>query len=231
MRLAPNRALKYKCLHSDRKFLTRCFLATTTDRMASLRLSLALTLAFIGLAGCTGVPNRGDIIRVDGGAGALEAKQLTQKGIRHVQNGDLELAKSTFQKAIRADETYGPAHNNLGRVYFEDGDLRRSAEAFAWAMEFMPGRPEPVNNLGMAYEKGGKTDKAIDLFETAHANEPSNPEYLANLVRARLRRGDRGADLHRQLRELKFVEDRPEWVSWVDRHLATSTGDESSGTR
>lgn len=192
-----------------------------------MRSSIVLTLALCGIAalgGCTGMRNGGDVIRVDRRLGFRNAKQWVEVGVRHVQRGEVELGEEAFKNSIQVDETYGPAHNNLGRVYFQRRDLKRAAEAFDWAMKFMPDRPEPANNLGLAFEAGGKLTEAIELYRTAKTLAPENSEYLANFVRARIRRGDRGADLRSELQTLKFIEKRPEWTDWVDRHLATLAG-------
>jgi len=195
--------------------------------MLAVRPSLVLTLALCGIAalgGCTGMRNAGDVIRVDSRLGFRNAKQWVEVGARHVQRGEAELGEEAFKNAIRVDNSYGPAHNNLGLVYFQNRDLKRAAEAFDWAMKYMPDRPEPANNLGLAFEAGGKLNDAVDLYRSAHTLAPENSEYLANLVRARIRRGDRGADLHSELQTLKFIEKRPEWTDWVDRNLATLSG-------
>lgn len=196
--------------------------------MATLRPSLMLKLALfgvVGLVGCRSIRNVGDVIRVEGGA--ERAREWTQRGIEYNQRGESGQAEESFKKAIRADETHGPAHNNLGHVYFQRGEWKRSAEAFQWAMNFLPGRPEPVNNLGLVLEAAGKLGEAIAHFESAHALMPDSPEYLGNLVRARLRRGDRGADVRKALQSLRFIETRPDWKAWVDEQLALVPGNEA----
>lgn len=193
--------------------------------MAALRPSFVLTLASIGVAtigGCSGMLSNHDVIRVDSPNVMSSAPQLTRDGVRAVERGKLGVAETTFKRAIRADETYGPAHNNLGRVYFQRRDLQRAAKAFGWAIDFMPGRPEPMNNLAMVYEAAGKSEDAIELYQAAHEARPDEPEYLANLVRARILRGDQGEQVRSELQTLKFIENRPEWIAWVDRTLALS---------
>lgn len=186
-----------------------------------MRLSIFIAPALIVLAGCSALPNGDEIVRVNTAVGSKNAQQLTRTGIRYVGQGKMQLAEASFKNAIRGDRSHGPAHNNLGRVYFQRGDLRQAAEAFSWAMEFMPDRAEPVNNLGLVFESAGKLDKSIELFRKAHDADQDNAEYLANLVRARLRRGDRGKALRDEMRALKFIETRPEWSDWVNERLAT----------
>lgn len=197
--------------------------------MAALR-SFVLTLVLIGVvttAGCSGLVGNHDVIRVDSPGGFASAQQFTRDGVAAVERGDFDVAVAAFKRAIRIDETYGPAHNNLGRVYFQRRDLQRAAKAFGWAIDFMPDRPEPMNNLAMVYEAAGKRNEAIELYQAAHELRPNEPEYLANLVRARILGGEDGDVIRSELQTLKFIEHRPEWLSWVERQLALASPDDS----
>jgi|GEM_PF-3631059 len=190
-----------------------------------LRPIATLTLAALvcgGLGGCVGGNGCSDVIRVKAPYVLHDARELTRLGIEAVQRCDMAAGEAYFKRAISTDESYGPAHNNLGRIYFERREWKHAADAFHLATEFMPGRPEPLNNLGLVFESIGKLDDAIEFYQQAHQTSLEQPEFLANLVRARFRRGDSGADLREQLQALKFIENRPEWSAWVDGKLALS---------
>ena len=162
-----------------------------------------------------------EVIRVDASSIVCGTPQeLTRAGVTAMQQCNYALAETYFKQSIQLDETYAPAYNNLGRIYFQRGDNRRATEAFSLAMEFMPGRPEPVNNMGLVYETAGMLDKAIDFYWQARELSPDNPEYIANSLRARIRRGDRGAEIQADLQALRLIEHRPEWTAWVDDNLA-----------
>ena len=195
--------------------------------MARSRCALLLLLATCGLSGCSTFARNTEIVQLDLSQDTQRAMKLTRGGIRHYHNGHVKKAEAEFEKAIAADETYGPAHNNLGLLYFDQRDLYLAAWAFERAAEFMPERAEPVNNLGMTYEAAGRLEQAIEMFYTAHEIEPTNPEYLGNLTRARMRRGDRDEALVFQLRELLFLERRPDWVAWAEDQLALTLRQEA----
>ena len=155
------------------------------------------------------------------------ARQLNYAGIQFVRRGQIDKAEASFKKSIYADQTFGPAHNNLGKIYFRKRKLKLAATAFQEAMQLMPHRAEPVNNLGLAYEASGRINEAIELFEAAHLMGIHNPQYLGNLVRARLKRGDHDDVVQAELRELVFIDVRPEWTKWAEHHLAVSFNDDS----
>ena len=192
-------------------------------RMTCKFYTVVLMLAPTLLVGCTSLVSNPNYIRVEAHRDPKLASQLNQAGVRHVHRGDLGKAEAEFKSAIRADEAFGPAHNNLGRVYFHQRDLRLAALSFQRAAELMPDSVEPINNLGLAYETGGRLDEALEMYQSAHGLAPDNPEYLGNLVRLRLRHGERSAVLREELKRLVFIEVRPEWVKWAQYHLAIST--------
>ncbi|MEM9644874.1 MAG: hypothetical protein AAF989_07760, partial [Planctomycetota bacterium] len=49
---------------------------------------------------------------------------------------------------------------------------------------------------------------------------PLNPVYLGNLIRTRIRLGETDESVVAQLQELRFIEQREDWILWIDRQLA-----------
>jgi len=84
----------------------------------------------------------------------------------------------------------------------------------------MPERAEPFNNLGLTFEAAGRLADAIEMYYSATELEPSNPEFLGNLMRARVMRGDRDETMRLGLKELLFVDTRPDWIGWAEDQLA-----------
>lgn len=199
-------------------------LAKRMSHHRSLISQVSLALIWCGLAGCFGcqtVADNSEVIRVNATDVICgNAEELTQSGIVAFRKGDLETAETLFKNAVQLDETYAPAYNNLGRIYFQRGDSKHAADSFSMAMELMPGRPEPINNMGLIYESANMLEQAIDFYSQAIETAPNNSEYLANLLRARIRRGDRGPDIRAELQSLRLMENRPEWIAWADRNLA-----------
>lgn len=136
-------------------------------------------------------------------------------------------AEQALHQALICDDTFGPAHNALGKIYFDQKKFYLAAWEFEHANRLMPSRPEPVNNLGLVYESVGHFDKATDWFIQAHAMDDSNPEYLGNLIRARMRRGDDSPEIYLMLERLTLIDDRPEWRNWARTQLTLRRVDDS----
>ncbi|MEM0926971.1 MAG: hypothetical protein AAGJ83_13100, partial [Planctomycetota bacterium] len=137
----------------------------------------------------------------------------------------IEMAEKHFRHAVDADFAYGPAHNNLGLLHYEQGNLFQAVLAFEHAHEFLPDDPATAYNLALALESGGRVVEARQLYELASQIDPVNPNYLGNLVRLRVRLGERDLDLKSQLEDLVLIETRPEWRKWADTQLALDFND------
>ncbi len=134
-------------------------------------------------------------------------------------------AEQALHQSLICDGSFGPAHNALGKIYFDQKKFYLAAWEFEHANRLMAGRPEPINNLGLVYESVGQLDKAIQWFLEANTIDESNPQYLGNLIRARIRRGDKTSDLHFMLERLIVMDDRPEWRTWARKQIAVGTVD------
>jgi Flp pilus assembly protein TadD len=188
--------------------------------LTRLLLSLLPLVAIVGVVGCSVLgPSDVDFIAAVDGGDRQKAERLHRRGVRFSKQGKPDKAEVAFHNALVADESYGPALNNIGRLYYEKGDLYSAAWSFERAMKSLPERPEPANNLGMTFEKAGRFDEAIQMYEIAWGLEQSNPEFLGNLVRTKLRRGDGDYSIFEELQELVFIETRPEWRVFAQQQL------------
>ena len=147
------------------------------------------------------------------------AAKHTRKAEHQIKKGHLEKAEQSLQEALVADVSYGPAHNNLGKIYFMQHKLYLAAWEFEYAIRTMAELPEPHNNLGLVYEEVGKLHEAISYYETAYELEPTNAEYIGNLVRARLRDDDRDPLAKALLHELLMHDQRPQWIAWAEEQI------------
>ena len=180
-------------------------------------------LAALGFAsvGCSLFPAKThDVVRVETTRQSKLAAKANAEGLHWLDYGDLKLARCAFEKAIRRDPRFAPAHNNLGKMLFDAGDMAGAAAAFDAAIGQMPNNPVPQNNLGLALENGGRAIEALEHYQIAHDLDPSSPEFLGNLVRARLKLDPYDESVVPQLRELRFIEVRPDWVDWIEEQLA-----------
>jgi tetratricopeptide (TPR) repeat protein len=148
------------------------------------------------------------------------AARLNRQGVEALSRGRTERAESLFKDALIKDVDYGPAHNNLGRLYFDQGKNYLAAWEFEYAVKVMPNRGEPFNNLGMVMERVGKMEQAIEAFETAYSLCPNNPEIVGNLARAWWSHDQDNPKTRELLEKLVFVDSRPDWVAWAKEQIA-----------
>ncbi len=176
---------------------------------------IALTACF--LSGCSTNPSNADYqtIRAAPNRNTELAKQENTLGTERFADGEMDQAEAHFRRAINADLTFGPAHNNLGKVYYHTKRYYEAAWEFEYAAKLMPHRPEPRSNLGLVYEAIGRLDDAVTQYTTALDLAPDHPHFIGNLARAKSRRGDNDQALHDLLNDLVLKDTRPEWVQWA----------------
>ena len=173
------------------------------------------------VAGCASLIDRNEsMIQVETSRDAVKARRLTLAGVKAMNTGHIDYAFDRFMEAVAADETYGPAHNNLGLLHYDHGELYDAVLSFERASELMPADPIVFYNLGLALEAAGRIHEAMDLYWQAVEMDPTNPNFLGNLVRLRVRLGENSPEVIAQLQDLVLIETRPDWRRWADRQLA-----------
>lgn len=183
---------------------------------------LIVSICF-ALAGCSGLGHKSRLdyrtLKADPHRDTDQAKSENERAIKFLEKGKPDKAESALQQALIADVSYGPAHNNLGKLYFAQGKYYLAAWEFEYAIRLMPHRPECQNNLGLVYEAVGKLDEAVKCYVIAHDMEPKNPVFLGNLARAQLCSGGDPLHARQLLEELKLYDSRPDWVAWANEQL------------
>jgi Tfp pilus assembly protein PilF len=186
------------------------------SRIATRFCCLVLTLVLVGALGCR---SSGKTTRVDLKQNTELAIKENDEAFKLIQKGKYDDAQVRLRKALDADAMFGPAHNNLGLVYFHQNKLYEAAWEFQHAAKLMPHQPEPKNNLGLVFEKAGKMDDATEAYSKARLIEPDNPEYLGNLARAKVRSGADDAETRKLLEEVVLKDSREEWTVWARMNL------------
>ena len=148
------------------------------------------------------------------------AIQQNAHAVALMDAGQYDQAEAALKAALAADVMCGPAHNNLGKIYFRQKKLYLAAWEFQYAMKLMPNQAEPPNNLGLVFEAAGKLDDATESYGKAIALEPENVVAMGNLARARVRRGDRDESVRGLLQKLIERDDRTDWLAWERLTLA-----------
>jgi Tfp pilus assembly protein PilF len=149
-----------------------------------------------------------------------KARSQTAEAVEQIEAGRLDDAEKTLKAALIADLFYGPAHNNLGLVYYNQKRLYLAATEFQYAIKLMPGATQPHNNLGMVFESIGRLEEAEKNYDEALALEPENCEVAGNLARVRVRLNHKDDKTRRLLETVVMKSDRPDWVQWARDRLA-----------
>jgi len=186
-----------------------------------------LVLAAVSLAACSPLAPHAaksyTTVVADAHHDADEARAHCERAAKLFDKGQLEKAEAALQDALIADVSYAPAHNNLGRVYFEQGRLYLAAWEFEYARRLLPESADVANNLGMVYEAAQQMPRAIEHYQMAAALDPGNPEVTGNLARALVRDGQDSPEVTGLLQHVVFNDTRPAWVAWARDQLNLHT--------
>src|SRR5678816_539237 len=151
---------------------------------------MALLACAAGCHSSGAAANKHDIIVADGKRDTERARKEHERAYDLIREHKYDEAEKVCKRALQADIMFGPAHNNLGLVYYYQNKLYAAAWEFQNAIKLMPYQPEPRNNLGLVFERAGKIQSAAEAYGKAHEIQPDNPEYLGNLARASVRMGE-----------------------------------------
>jgi Flp pilus assembly protein TadD len=116
--------------------------------------------------------------------------ELTREAADDIDAGDLESAEARLRDALTADLYHGPAHNNLGVVFLEQGKLYEAAQEFEWAKKLLPSAPDPRVNLALVLESAGQEENALMAWESALDVAPGCLQAEAGLERLMAIRGE-----------------------------------------
>jgi len=183
----------------------------------------AILLLALSVVGCApwfkGESSNYQTVMADPHHDTQRAVRQNERALRLMSKGKWEEAQQALEEALVADVTYGPAHSNLGKLYYDQRKFYLAAWEFEYATGLMPDHAAPHNNLGLVFEAVGKNGDAIKVYELALSLDPQNPEIIGNLVRARMRRGDSGREIAFLLDQLILFDTRPDWVAWAHEQL------------
>jgi Tfp pilus assembly protein PilF len=182
-----------------------------------------LTLVFVLLAvGCHRTTLTGEYVTVaaDPRRDTEVARERNGEAVGLMKREEFAEAEKVLKAALTADVFFGPAHNNLGTVYYRQKKFYLAAWEFQYAAKLMLHSPEPRNNLGLVFEAVGRLDEAAKWYDEALAIEPDNPELIGNLARTLVRSGYKDDRTRQVLSDLVMKDTRPDWVAWAREQLA-----------
>ena len=128
-------------------------------------------------------------------------------------------AERLLREALTADIYFGPAHNNLGVLYLEQGKLFEAANEFEWARKLMPGAPDPRMNLALTLEVAGRLEEAVAEYETALEVSPEHVPTMQAAARLIMRCDRDDERLESLLEEVSMRATDASWRTWASAHL------------
>ena len=127
-----------------------------------------------------------------------------QQAIEYEEQGEYDLAKKEYEKAIRETPDDSRLYVNLGGIYVREDDNRRAEYYFKKAVEKNPRDPLACNRLAALYYHQGKARKAIYYYQKALEIDPNMPDAHWNIAAAyrSLDVNDKAAEHYRRYVEL-----------------------------
>lgn len=128
-------------------------------------------------------------------------------------------AEALLREALTADLFFGPAHNNLGVLFLEQGKLYEAAGEFEWAKKLMPGHPDPRVNLALVMERAGRVDEALAGYGAALEVWPGYLPALQGIASLTLRAGDQNDPRLRGWLEEVALRGEGAWKEWARNQI------------
>ncbi len=187
--------------------------------MRAARLTFLVLLA-VALAGCASSGRRSSpyTVQPEDARDPREADRLNAEAVKVMDSDPVE-AEELLRRALAADLYHGPAHNNLGVLYLEQGLLYEAANEFEWARKLMPGHPDPRLNLALTLERAGRVDEALDAYAAALEVYPGHVGALQGRTRLQLREGRADGGTDEALREIALRGEDARWREWARGRL------------
>ncbi|MBL7558559.1 tetratricopeptide repeat protein [Olleya sp. YSTF-M6] len=104
-----------------------------------------------------------------------KATEYYNKGLIAYDNQEFKKALSFYKKAIKEDENFAFAWDNLGRTYKELGDYKESIKCYKKSLKIDPKGGMPLMNIAVTYgylEQFDKAKKAYRQYGKVFKNDP-----------------------------------------------------------
>lgn len=98
-------------------------------------------------------------------------------GIAYHQMMNLDLARKSYERAVKLDPKYSEAINNLGTVYYARKNFRKAVSYYNRALKLNPQSASIYSNLGTAQFARKKYKQAMEAYETALSLDPEVFEH------------------------------------------------------
>ncbi len=98
-------------------------------------------------------------------------------GIAWHNLGQLDLARTNYEHALKVDKGYAEAINNVGTVFYAQKKYRTAISRYKRALAIAPAKASFWSNLGTAYYSQGKFPEMMDAYNRAIALDPEIFEH------------------------------------------------------
>jgi len=96
------------------------------------------------------------------------------------EQGKLDDAIQSYQRALSLNPDLAEAHNNLGNVLKEQGKLDDAIQSYQRALSINPDYAKAHNNLGNTFQDLGRLDEALERYAQALSIKPDEFSYAFN---------------------------------------------------
>jgi Flp pilus assembly protein TadD len=146
------------------------------------RTPLVVLLFSLGaIAGCSSTPHYPTVFAPKPLTHTLGSTDDLRIAAGALESGDVQLAGSLYEKALRADPKSVEANLGIGDCLFQTGDLERARIAYARAAALAPEAPAPKLALARVAVKQRHFDDATRLYHALLARTPDDPAASAGL--------------------------------------------------
>jgi len=109
--------------------------------------------------------------------GGNTAPLLNKIGIAWHNLSELDLARKSYERAMKLDKTYAEPVNNVGTVYYAQKRYSTAVKRYRKAIQLAPTKASFWSNLGTAYYSQGKFDRMMLAYDKAIELDPDIFEH------------------------------------------------------
>lgn len=175
---------------------------------------LAVCLVALSLASCRATTAGPYSPLAEGSRDTSAAEKLNRKAADLIDTAPAD-AESLLREALTKDVFYGPAHNNLGVVYMNQGKLYEAANEFEWARKLLPDSPDPRVNLALTMERAGRSEDAFRGYVAALEVAPECVGAMQGAAKMTVFRGRPDDRLAGWLDGIALRGEDEQWRAWA----------------
>lgn len=101
-----------------------------------------------------------------------DAAYLNYLGIAQLQDGKLDDARKSFDRAIKTNRRFSDAYNNLGATYYAEKQYKKAISQYQHSLSLKPNVASIYTNVGYAYFAEKQLPKAMEAFHKALEIDP-----------------------------------------------------------